>query len=244
MNIGDVISTADRLYPNSFDIREKLAWCSDVSHTIRNEVNKRYDFVTTDADSVIEVMNRLGADRVQSVMTADRIFRKVSARSWERGLPPDVKGEVRVVYLVDSKPFRFAEYSGNVEMKDNFILCRDKHMFEPGDVLSVAIEGEENNFEVTVCEVSECISVTGDSLPDYGGEALIVKKLCDELECCEPYDYMYVDYLIGKMCFYQNDYESCNQHMTQYNNKIALYQRFVKAREAYPDDVHFKALWK
>ena len=71
-----------------------------------------------------------------------------------------------------------------------------------------------------------------------------MKKLCDELECCAPYDYMYVDYLIGKMCFYQNDYESCNQHMAQYNNKIALYQRFIKARESYSDDVNFHAYWK
>ena len=50
MNIGEVIQAADRLYPNNYDIREKLGWCSDVSHTIRNEVNKRYDFVRCDAD--------------------------------------------------------------------------------------------------------------------------------------------------------------------------------------------------
>lgn len=244
MNIGDVINTADRLYPNSFDIREKLAWCSDVSHTIRNEVNKRYDFVRTDADNVLDVIGKIGMDRVQSVMSRERIFRKSNVRSWNNGLPEDVYGEVRVVYLIDSKPFRFEEYNGDIKLKNNFIVCEKKHSFEVGDVLLIGIEGHENDFEVTVCEVGDSILTKGDKLPEYDGEAVIVKKLCDELECCAPYDYMYVDYLIGKMCFYQNDYESCNQHMTQYNNKIALYQRFIKAREAYSDDVKFREYWK
>ena len=229
MNIGEVIQAADRLYPNNYDIREKLGWCSDVSHTIRNEVNKRYDFVRCDADEVCGVMEEIGFDRVQSVMTKDRIFRKTNVRSWTSGLPDDVRGEVRVVYLIDSVPFRYAEYNGDIKIKNNFIVCEGQHMFKNGDVLLVGIEGYENDFEVAVVQTGDSMQISGENLPDYSGEAVIVKKLCDELECCAPYDYMYVDYLIGKMCFYQNDYESCNQHM---------------ARESYSDDVNFHAYWK
>lgn len=245
MNIGDVLETADRLYPNNFTIREKLGWCSDVSHTIRNEVNKRYDFIRTDADGVLDAVSKVGIDRVQSVMTKERTFPKSNVRNWSSGgiVPDDVSGEVRVVYLINSKPFRYARYNGDITIKNNFIVFGGAHDFEDGDVILVGTAKREEPYEVTASQTGESIRLIGAAIPDYSGEAVVEKKLCDALECDAPYDYMYVDYLIGKMCFYQNDFESCNQHMAQYNNKMALYQRFIKSRDSYANDANFRGYW-
>lgn len=246
MNIGGVLEKADALYPNHYSIREKLGWCSDVSHTIRNEVNKRYDFVKTTADKLIDVIDSIGIDRVQSVMTRERVFHKTNVRSWycdeKKILPEDVSGEVRVVYVIPAKPFRCAQYSGTLTVKNGFIVFDEPHSFEKGDTLIVEIP-ERTTAEVTAEEIGKSVKVSSDTIENYKGEAVVTKKLCDALECEPPYDYMYVDYLIGKMCFYQNDFDASNRHMAQYNNKIALYQRFVKSRDAYSNDVNFHGFW-
>lgn len=245
MNIGEVLKTADRLYPNQYDIREKLGWCTEVSCTIRNEVNKRYDFVKTTADALADTLREIGTDRVQSVMTRDRVFSKTNVRSWycdgEKTLPEDVKGEVRVVYVIPAAPLRFAQYSGRISVKNGFITFDGRHTFKKGDILIIEIP-ERDAAEAEALSADKSVRIDGE-IGDYTGEAVITKKLCDELECEPPYDYMYVDYLIGKMCFYQNDFDAANRHMSQYNNKIALYQRFVKARDAYSNDVGFHGFW-
>jgi hypothetical protein len=210
-------------------------------------VNKRYDFVKTDAASLSEAIDKIGIDRVQSVMTRDRSYHKTNVRSWQYGsdgtVPKDVKGEVRVVYLIPAKPFRCALYSGRVTLKNGFMVFDEPHSFENGDVLIIEIPNRDT-IEAEAADVGSSIRLDGAAADDYSGEAVVTKKLCDALECEEPYDYMYVDYLIGKMCFYQNDFDSYNQHMAQYNNKIALYQRFIKARDAYSSDAEFHGYWE
>ena len=48
----------------------------------------------------------------------------------------------------------------------------------------------------------------------------------DETLCGPPYDSMYIDYVLAKICLYQRDFDTYNQFMASFNSKLDAYKRW------------------
>lgn len=46
----------------------------------------------------------------------------------------------------------------------------------------------------------------------------------------EPYDVMYIDFILAKCCYYQRDYDAYNQHITAFNSKLGDFARWYIER--------------
>lgn len=68
----------------------------------------------------------------------------------------------------------------------------------------------------------------------------IKRHVLEKTVCDAPYDSMYIDYVNAKICYFQHDYESYNQHMTMFNSRLLAYQAWLKEREPTGDDGKLK----
>ena len=244
MTVDEAIKSADRLYPNRYTVEEKLRWCREVSAAIRNEIKKIYDFIVTDTDGLRDVIDRVGFDRVESIITGEKTHPKTDVRSWyndgRRMLPVDFRGKIKVVYLTVPEDYRYVTYRGDAQIREGVLVLPEKCGLETGDVIDVSYGGKDATFTIVGDEDGYYL---GDDTIDYEGEISFEKRMCEELECDSPYDMMYVDFIIGKICYYQGDYENYNQHMSQYNSKISMYKRWRKEREAYGNMQNLRGYW-
>lgn len=245
MNLGEVIHKADGFYPNRYSLTEKLDWCYEVSSTIRSEINKQYACIQTDVPNLREVIDQIGYDYLESIISGTKTHPKTDVRTWYNNgidiLAPDIRGTVKAVYLTMPEPYRYAEYLGNAEIIDGLFIPEEACGFRKGDMITICFDGKKQ-----AAEIEEDISGKyrlKNWTQLFRGELSAKKELNEPLECEAPYDYLYVDFLLGKMCYYQSDYDSYNQHMAQYNNKIMLYQKWVKMNQAYSTAANFRGIW-
>lgn len=45
-----------------------------------------------------------------------------------------------------------------------------------------------------------------------------------------PYDRMYLDFILAKICYYQRDYDAYNQHIISFNSKLEDYAKWYIER--------------
>lgn len=244
MTVEEAIHSADVLYPNRYSMSEKLRWCYEVTAAIRNEIKKIYDFVVTDEQHLRETLDRVGFDRVESLITGSRTRPKTDVRTWYNNgqdiLPPDFQGAVKVVYLTEPEPYRYVKYAGNGRIREGVLILPESCDLRTGDTIDICYGEQEATFPIIGDSSGYYL---GDDTIDFAGELSLEKRMNEPLECEAPYDYMYVDFLLGKICYYQNDYDNYNQHMAQYNNKISMYQRWRKERDVYGSIQNLRNFW-
>lgn len=97
----------------------------------------------------------------------------------------------------------------------------------------------EGAFSEAVTKVANAILIS--SPKTHGID--IMRHVLDKTVCDAPYDSMYIDYVNAKICFFQRDYESYNQHMTIFNGRLAAYQAWLKERSPMGDDGKMKNWW-
>ena len=54
--------------------------------------------------------------------------------------------------------------------------------------------------------------------------------------CPAPYDRMYVDYVNAQICYYQRDFDTYNQHMNLFNQRLLAYQSWLQQRRVQDKD--------
>lgn len=182
------------------------------------------------------------------------------------------KGNIDVIYLRRHEPIRRYEVTDvDIEVFSNGRECgfrTEKCPLRKGDVIKVTVKNKDTSAklvsydeiyvmdirdgEVITDRVLYAVSGGGSADPpiilhsaEFTGKykADITRHITDKTVCDAPYDSMYIDYLLAKICYYQHDYESYNQHMTAFNGKYRDYEMWLKEREPLGDDGKMKNWW-
>lgn len=105
-----------------------------------------------------------------------------------------------MVYLTVPEDYRYVTYRGDAQIREGVLVLPERCSLETGDVIDVSYGGKDATFTIVGDEDGYYL---GDDTIDYEGEISFEKRMCEELECDSPYDMMYVDFIIGKICYYQ-----------------------------------------
>ena len=76
-----------------------------------------------------------------------------------------------------------------------------------------------------------------------GLEADVHRILTDETVCDAPYDRMYIDYVNAQICYYQRDFDTYNQHMNLFNQRLMAYQAWLQQRRVQDKDGKIVNWW-
>ena len=261
MYIYDVLKMCNTLCPNEYTDTEKYNWCDEVSSMIMQEHLKKYDKVTIEPESdgayllpegvTFEMVDRI-IDGVKEVDKTD--FRSYGIEYYygQRGrfiLPERnrVRGTIDVIYLVQHEPIRniiindtFTFKSNGFYLPNPTLVTGDSINMTIGEtvlenvaVLSVDID-DEMKFFVTVPDGTFADLLSGASQKDM--ECKIRRNVTDKTVCPAPYDRMYVDYVNAQICYYQRDFDTYNQHMNLFNQRLLAYQSWLQQRRVQDKD--------
>lgn len=176
------------------------------------------------------------------------------------------KGDIDVIYIRQHEPIRRGENiisaTGNVQKNGLFAPYKEIKGLRAGDTVNIEWAYEDDDFIkdnavddvpllfVTDVDGEECFltfpnNTLANAIPPSGEKYKfrLTRIVTDKTICTAPYDSMYIDYLLAKICYYQHDYESYNQHMTLFNSKLKDYQMWLKEREPFGDDGKMKNWW-
>ena len=75
---------------------------------------------------------------------------------------------------------------------------------------------------------------------------LAIRRVFDDVTEIDeiPYDNLYVEYILAKMAFYQQDYTAYNAHIDQYNILWDNLRRDYKSRAPLSDVSNFHKFWQ
>lgn len=174
---------------------------------------------------------------------------------------------IKVDYLEPYQPIRLPKYSGPVVIdKENDSFSISKCEFVQGDILVIRFDSSSSASEsdsesddelvltdvplLNICYDSESKQYVCDvalgtfSDPDLelSDNAVITRVVTEKTVCDAPFDSMYVDYLLAKICFFQRDINAYNQHMTSFNSRLAAYRNWL-VRRMPNDDCVIKNWW-
>lgn len=240
MKITEAIGRADALYPNSYTREEKLNWAYELTAMIYEQYKKTYDSVELYGGMEgIQLPPSVLEEDVEGLYVDGVWYDKVDARSFEDLLGRDAA--VKIVYKVRPEPYEEPIYEGSYLVHDNGITISDTY-FRAGDRLRITKEG--SGAEYDIMEADDDIYLFKEAFPYQGSTQLTIQKLVTaDTPVPPPYDSMYVDFLLGKIAYYQNDYEEQNKHMTQFNAKLGEYANWYKQTNPVKTGVAFRAMW-
>ncbi|MDP4134131.1 MAG: hypothetical protein Q8882_08980 [Bacillota bacterium] len=231
MLIEQAIDRADLLYPNSFTFSEKLNICYDLSCQIRNELKKIYGRATYSASSKVYLPKGVGLQDVTAVYLNGRsVTKKDFISAVAKGVPEG--GTLEIVYLTRPSAYKDISLSDTCVTDGNMIYFTSMPSASVGDLLRL-LTGQNAGYEGRILEVQpDCLVMSKDFTVSV--TEAVTGELCPAwtTECAEPYDEMYIDYLLGKMMYYQQDFETANQYLSQFNTRWLSYANYIKERGA------------
>jgi hypothetical protein len=240
MKITEAIGRADALYPNSYTREEKLNWAYELTAMIYEQYKKTYDSVELYGGMEgIQLPPSVLEEDVEGLYVDGVWYDKVDARSFEDLLGRDAA--VKIVYKVRPEPYEEPIYEGSYLVHNNGITIPDTY-FRVGDRLRIT-HGESEEI-YTVMDTEGKTYFFKEDFTFQGETELTVQKLVTaDTPVPPPYDSMYVDFLLGKIAYCQNDYEEQNKHMTQLNAKLGEYANWYKQTNPVKTGVAFRAMW-
>ena len=220
MYINDVIRQVKRFYPSEYDEPELYIWCNEVSAMLMIEDRNvfREICLPTDADGCVLLPEYVRLENIEIVESGGKQLEKKDfvrkGRMLGCGAEPD--SELRIVYIEPYRPIRLTRYRGEA------VLDADRNCIRTGaceflsgdtlDIYSVAYDGSRE----LIASAVPLIEVAFDTSDSYmymlrvpegtlgsGGtyDCLIMRHVTDKTVCAEPYDSMYIDYILAKYEF-------------------------------------------
>ncbi len=245
MYIEQVIAICDSLYPNPYSKHEKLHWCNELSKVLFLRYNmQRTTSELSGSDGIFALPENVYASYVEEIIFNNTSFKKhefakngIMISNHDRGctvtLPKNA--EFQRVYAVHLTPYddiRSYTFADSITVSENVFFTKSK-IIRKGDTLKITVDGTEYDdifvFNCTPVQDGYNVSFSGNSLPEGTNTSEITRKITEQTICPPPYDSMYTDYLLGKICYYQNDFDSCNRHMALYNSKLSDYEGWLKS---------------
>lgn len=175
-----------------------------------------------------------------------------------------VRGSIDVVYLKRHEQIRTTEIDNYTTVfTDKTLRVPNTADFESGDTITITMKDAKIE-NVPILGVGEVfIPIMGDDgtfagsvVADYlevnvpdgtfaelldGNSSIqcvcnIKRIVTDETVCDAPYDRMYVDFVNAQICYYQRDFDTYNQHMNLFNQRLAAYQAWLQQRRVQDKD--------
>ena len=233
MYIGEVIRRAQDYCPSEYNINEMYLWCDEVSSMLAIEDRNVFikETLIPDAAGQVLLPPNVKFENIISVSSGGKMLKKEDLRniSIDKGcsLP------VELIYLKPYIPIRVISYTGEVTVdKENLTLIVDTHLFKTGDIITVQLEGVSKELLVSDVKFSNekyLLTMLDGNLDDFSdsGNAIIERVVTDKTVCDAPYDGMYIDYIIAKICMYQRDFNTYNQFMTSFNSRLNAYKKWI-----------------
>lgn len=152
---------------------------------------------------------------------------------------------ITVEYLQPYEPIRLVKYRGTVSFPNSGEFKIAACEFIPGDILIFQLDTDTDdpliidnvpllnvsydpdNLDGYICTVP---FNSFDGYSDSYDNAVITRQVTDSTVCDAPFDSMYIDYLLAKICYFQRDITSYNQHMTSFNSRLAAYRSWLISR--------------
>ena len=233
MYIGEVIRRAQSYCPSEYDTEEMYLWCDEVSSMLAIEDRNVFvrETLVPDNDGNILLPSGVEFENIFSVIVDGKELRKEDLRSVR-----SIKGcnlPAEVTYLKPYSPIRVVVYNGYVQVdKVQSCMIINENAFKEGD--SVIVEANGLSAEVQILDVQMkdgkfCLYTSHGSLDDmpntYTGR--LERIVTEKTVCDAPYDAMYIDYIIAKICMFQRDFETYNQFMVSFNSRLAAYKKWI-----------------
>ena len=262
MYINEVLRTCDVLCPNEYSDEEKYMWCDELSASLTQEHLKKYDSVTVEAeeDGSYVLPEGVTFEMIDRIIDGAREIDKRDFRSYgieyyygPRGrfvfpVRNRVRGSIDVVYLRKHEPIRSVDIDDTIKFKRNGFYLQNTSLIE-GDSVTVEIDQKTfNNIPILGVEAADaenCFITVPDNAfnsvfsageTEKNIKCKIKRIVTDETVCDAPYDRMYVDFVNAQICYYQRDFDTYNQHMNLFNQRLSAYQAWLQQRRTQDRD--------
>lgn len=268
MKILEVIDRVDRLNPNNYTFDEKIHWCDEVGAVISQEIDKRYSEIRCKTSKCgVELPPDIEFQQIQYGFIGSRLYTKSDLRSiFIRNAMAETESsdvnsnleseeqntiDVTIVYLEKYQPIRSIEIYGEFQTNINRIMI-DMPPFEIGDMLKwtdvTAIPSDNvsypDNNRIAVIGVDE-LGIDTDIEFDGAEHLMYLKRIISESTLAPPpYDEMYVEYVLAKIAYYQQDYNEYSVHSSMYNNLLDSYAKWYKQRNPLDNNIKFNNFWR
>ena len=262
MYINEVLRACDTLCPNEYSDDEKYMWCDELSAMITQEHLKKYNRITVEAsrDGTYLLPEGVTFEMIDRVIDGAREIDKRDFRSYGieyyygrfgRLVFPvrnRVRGSIDIVYLKKHEPIRNVIINDTVKFKRNGFYIENPKLIK-GD--SITVKTEDASFDdvaiLAIQHLDEMVCFitvpddTFDSLfspeeTEKNVQCEIKRIVTDETVCDAPYDRMYVDFVNAQICYYQRDFDTYNQHMNLFNQRLMAYQAWLQQRRVQDRD--------
>lgn len=231
MYIGEVIRRAQSYCPSEYDTNEMYLWCDEVSAMLSIEDRNVFvkEMMIPDSNGCVLMPVGVGFENIVSVISEGKKLKKEDLRSKSTKIVSS--SPIEIIYLKPHRPIRTVTYSGNISVdKEKSQLIVDTELFEMGDTINVEIDDLSKELQVfgVIFDGKRFALEVGDveGLPE-SGSGVVSRIVTDKTVCDAPYDGMYVDYVIAKICMYQRDFNTYNQFMSSFNSRLVAYKKWI-----------------
>lgn len=258
MELTRVIDTVDSLYPNPFTLKEKIRWCDEVSAGIRRQAKKIYDTISINigSDRGLELPDDIAFEDVEVAYLNGKSIDKMDFRSLltdDTAINVSYPAKLELVYLTKPMPTRIVSIKGAFDVSENFIKIDSPDLY-PCDLIEwVELDGPDA--EPDWSRASSCyildraydgLVVEDNTFSPQTATPLAIRRVIDDVTEIDelPYDNLYVEYILAKIAFYQQDYTAYNAHIDQYNVLWDNLRRDYKSRAPLSDVSNFHKFWQ
>lgn len=237
MKITEVLERVRKLYPNSFTDEELLNWCYAVTCAIRERYKGIFERATFKGGGDIALSPLVLFEDVDSVSVNGVELEKSDETSFLYALEElGERDTVEIVYRVRPEPY------GEIEL-EGYTVDGNTLVFE-GEAPIYVNPSEKLRFNdsviLYVLEKEDNVITLDDAPP--ADVVKITTVMDDETEVPPPFDDMYIQFLLAKIGFYQNDIDMYNKHMSVYNTLLMDYGLWYK-RTSPIKATQFKNMW-
>lgn len=233
MYIIDVVKRAQSYCPSEYDTEEMYLWCDEVSSMLAIEDRNVFvkETLQPSKDGSILLPEGVAFENVYSVTCNGKSLKKEDIRNSDNR--SFLNSAVEVIYLKPYMPIRTVKYSGAITVDNTECkIVINSNLFRIGDGLNIKMDNVSSQAKIIDMNLNDdcwelCLTSKNlDALPENGlGE--IERIVTDKTVCDSPYDGMYIDYIIAKICLYQRDFNTYNQFMALFNSRLSAYKRWI-----------------
>ncbi|MGN0183017.1 MAG: hypothetical protein ACI4DP_11535 [Candidatus Ornithomonoglobus sp.] len=271
MFINEVLRKVRKYYPSEYEPEEMYGWCNEVSSKLsieERQVYKRKNLPIAKDGTVLlpEGVDILHVERMIAggFELEKKDYRNYGLVTIQRGgrtaivIPEKQRSShiVSVIYLEPYIPIRMVKYSGKIHAltgDETAIGIGTDNEFIPGDWLKITI-GENKYKNIPVMDITHstnpdglCLLITPEDalseiITQTPADGIITRTITEKTVCDAPYDAMYVDYLLMKICEYQRDWTAYAQYKQRYESLYDDYRKFVEERKP-AKDTGWKNWW-
>ena len=241
MKIAEVLNQVKKLYPNTFTDNEILNWCYAVTCTIRERYKGIYERATFKGGGDIALSPLVLFEDIERVLVNGTELQKTDETSFIYTIEELTdKDTIEVIYRVRPEPYGETELEG-FTISGNTLLFEGEapiYIYPSDNLRFTYTDGTEKTFYVL--DKTDSV-ITLNSSPGVN-VSKITTVMEDETEVPPPFDDMYIQFVLAKIGFYQNDLDMYNKHITIYNSLINDYAVWYKRTNPIKS-TRFKNMW-